>query len=167
MTTLTSTVPGCIAALTTHLNTVASDNSSLNIGIYTGLPIETLKDNFIMIGDYNDGKLIEGYAQDWRGFPAVAERKSEAYALPCSLRAWSGNSDPVSRITDAFTMMDAVMGQLQGDPQGTVNGGYPLTPSGSWQVTSIDMPTSGPLGGAGWGVVLTFLVDVINVYLTS
>jgi hypothetical protein len=170
MTTLTSTVPGAIAALEAHLANVVTALPSLNITAVTGIPVEQVGQNFIMVGEVETGQLLTGYHQDWRGFPASAERKSEEYGIPCTIRAWSGESvstSPATIVGDAFTMLDAVMAELQSDPQATITGGYPLTPSGSWQVTEVDIPTSGPLGGQGWGVYMTFVVSIINVRLTS
>jgi hypothetical protein len=167
MTTLTSTVPGAIAALVTHLGNVATAQSALNLSTSVGLPIEEVHDNFVMIGDVEDGSLVSGYRQDWRGMPAYAERRSEQYGIPCAIRAFAGSSAPTARITDAFAIFDAVLAEIQSDPQASVNGGYPLTPSGSWQVTNMQIPMSGPLEGAGWGLYITFTVSVSNVELTS
>ena len=166
MTTLTSTIPGALSALETHMQNVASAHPLLNISVHVGIPIAEVENNYLAIGTYETGELVLDYEQDWAGFPAAAERKSERYKIPCTVRAWAGNTDPISRITDLFTMLDGILAELQADPQATVNGGYPLTPSGSWQISRVDIPVSGPLNNKGWGIVASFEVDVINVRLT-
>jgi hypothetical protein len=165
MTTLTSTVPGAIAVLLGYMGQVATDNPDLDAKAYLGPPVERVTDNYLMIGD-ETGHLITGYRQNWVGMPASAERKSEEYGIVCSLRAWTGGAaalDPAARLTDAFTMIDGLMGLLQADPGASGS----LTPSGSWQVPTVDIPVFGPFESGGWGALVSFTVQIINVRLTS
>lgn len=163
MATLTSTVPGAIQQLLTYIEGVATANPSLEISTSIGLPIARVANNYIMVGNYETGELIDNYHQDWAGLPAGAVRKNEEYDILCSLRAWSGESDPVSRLNDAYTMFDGVMGFVMTNPG--ANG--TITASGSWQVTDVKMPESGPFDAKGWGVIMTFAVSVRNVRLTQ
>lgn len=158
-TTLTSTVPGAVSVLQTHFQNVANANPAMEIGVYLGLPVAAVKNNYLMIGNYQDGKVLASYRQDWVGMPAATAVKSETYSLNCSLRAWAGSSDPLARQADAYTMIDGVLSELQSDPGGSGE----LTASGSWQVTEMEEAENGPLGESGWGVVFTFTVEVINV----
>lgn len=162
--TLTTTVPGAIAQLFTYMEQVAADNPDLEIGTYLGTPIGTgLTANYLILGQDETGQLLQGYHQEWAGFPAAANRSEEEYGIPCCLRAMAGDINPVGRLTDAFTMLDSLMGYLQSDPHAS----GALTPSGSWKLTSLEMPESGPFGGRGWGVLMSFTVSIINVRLTS
>lgn len=168
MTTFVSTVPGAIECLETHFENVATANPSLDVGVYVGPPnSENWNANYLMIGERQTGRILSGYKQEWRGFPAVAARKLESpYTIPCSLRAASGSStatDVIGRLNDAFTMMDGVLSELQNDPQAS----GALSPSGSWQVTTIDIPATGVIAGFGWGVLMTFGVQIINVQLPT
>lgn len=163
MATLTSTVPGAIQQLYTYIQAVAAANPTLNISTHLGLPIEYVANNYIMIGHYETGELIDHYLQDWAGLPAGAVRKNEEYDIVCSLRSWAGDSAPTTELTNIFTMLDGVMGKVMTDP----NASGTITASGSWQVTDIKTPESGPLGTKGWGVIMTFAVAVRNVRLTS
>jgi len=162
--TLTSTVPGAIAQLFAYMKQVADANPTLSVGTYLGLPTGTeVSNNYLMVGEDESGQLLSGYRQEWAGLPASANRSSEEYGIPCSLRAWQGDSDPASRLTDAFTMFDSLMGFLQNDPGAS----GALTPSGSWKVSTLELPESGPFGGKGWGVIGSFTVQIINVRLTA
>ena len=162
--TITSTVPGAIAQLFAYMEQVAEDNPDLNIGTYLGTPIGTaLSPNYFILGEDETGQLLQGYHQEWAGLPAAANRSAEEYGIPCCLRAYAGNSDPISRLTDAFTMLDGLMGYLQLDPGAS----GALTPSGTWKLSGLEMPESGPFGGKGWGVLMSFTVSIINVRLTS
>lgn len=160
---IVSTVGPAIAVLAGYFDTVAAGLPGLNIGVYTGLPVENVAENFLMVGDYPNGdETIVGYEQRWAAMGASAGLRSEEYSIACCLRAWSGDSDPAGRLSDAFSMFDAVARQLVADPGGSAQ----LTPSGSWGAVRLTMPVAGPIGGAGWGVVLAFDVEVINAQLT-
>lgn len=162
MATLTSTVNAAISTLLDHFQTVATQ-SVLKVTVYDGIPIEYATDNVLMVGHYETGQQVT-YDQDWAAFPASVGRKSEQYQIQCSLKVWSGDSSflaPAARRDEAWALLDAVMSELQSDPLGS----GVLSPSGSWQVTHVDNPETGPLSGSGWGVIYTFTVDVINVRL--
>jgi hypothetical protein len=158
-----STVPAAVGVLEGYFTAVALENDNLNAGVYVGAPTGDCANNYLSIGSDETGQLLVDYRQDWASFPASAGRKSESYGIVCSLRAWDGNSDPIGRLTDAFVLLDGVQEALAADP----NGSGALTPSGSWQITSVETPEAGPLGGSGWGVLITFVVSVINVRLTN
>ncbi len=163
---ITSTVPGAITTLLGYFADVASANPSLDVGVYSGLPIANIKNNYLSIGEWETGSVLSGYRQDWVGFPASASPKLEDYSINCVARAWDGSSDTTAiaqRFTDAFTLLDGVMGCLQADPGASGS----ITPSGTWQVVGVDNIASGPLGGKGFGVLLSFEVQVINVRITS
>lgn len=172
MTALTSTVPGALTVLLTHFKTVAAANPTLHVGSYLGEPVGPGEptNNYLMIGDWQTGELVTGYKQDFRGFPAVSARKNEDYLIPCNLRTWSGEAPPAAptaatqRLTEAFTLFDGVLRQLQTDPQGSTK----LTSSGTWQVVSMQIPQSGPWANVGgWGVLMTFDVHIFNVTIPS
>lgn len=163
MATLTSTVPGAVAQFKAYLDAVSAANPSLDIGTYVGVPIEAVTNNYMMVGNWETSELIANYKQDFAGMPAIANKKNESYSIMASIRAWSGNSDPIARLTDLFTMVDGVLGQFASDP----NGSGHLTASGTWQVDSVDVPFSGPFGASGWGVLAVVQVQVFNVRLTS
>lgn len=163
MTTITSTVPGAIATLLGHFRDVASANRSLDLGVYSGIPVADVKNNYLAVGQWETGQLISGYHQDWAGLPASAAPKIEDYSILCTIRTWAGTVDQLGRLNDAFTLLDGVMSALKADPgaSGTI------TPSGTWQVTSVEIPVAGALGGKGYGVLMSFDVPVINVRITS
>lgn len=164
---ITSTVAGAVTALQSHLAAVATANASLNqtdgvIAVYVGLPAAEASDYFLMIGDpFNNGELLVNYESDWAGLPAVAQRRTETYELRCALRCYAGTTDVPARLNEAMTLYSAVMGALAAD----IGGSNSLSPSGSWQVKHFENPATGQLGGQGWGVVLTFGVEVVNVRL--
>ncbi len=160
---LTSTVPGALSALETDLQAVATANPSLDVGVYLGVPIANVTNNYLAISEWETGELIVNYRQEWAGLPANPPRRSEEYGIPVTIRAWAGDSDPQSRIADLFTLVDGVLGAVQADPQAS----GALTSSGSWQATELTIPESGPLGGKGFGVVAQLIIEITNVRLTS
>jgi hypothetical protein len=117
----------------------------------------------MMVGNFENGQLIQNYLQTWAGLPAIANRKNEQYEILGTIRTWDGSSSPVNRLTDAFTLLDGVMSQFANDP----NGSGAITSSGTWSIGGIELPSSGPFGGKGWGALITFTVSVINVRLTA
>jgi hypothetical protein len=161
-----STVPGAISAIQGYFGTVAVFNPSLALGIYTGPPIENVANNFLMIGGYPDGaEMVTSYSSTWAVLPAAAKTVTEDYAISCCLRTWAGDSDPTSRLADAFMLLSQIHEQVVTDPSGSGN----LSTSGSWgEFGPVSMPICGPFEGVGgWGVVLTFDIRVINVRLTG
>lgn len=172
MSGLTSTVPGALAMLVTKFKAVASANPTLNIEVLLGEAMGPGEPspNYLMVGNWETGELIANYKQDFRGMPAVSAWKNEDYVIPCNLRAWAGTAPPASptapqaRLTSAFGILDGVLRQLQADPSGS----GALSSSGTWQVTSIEMPMTGPWPAVGgWGVLMVFDVHVFNVTLTN
>lgn len=158
-----STVPGAVSVLQTHMAAAVASLPALNASVYVGPPVADKTNNFLMIGDAETGEIVEGYTTDWAALPAVAQWRSEEYGLMCSLQVWSGNVDPAGRLADAFSLMDALQLQLLND----IGGSGALTPSGSWELTNIQNPITGTLGGTGWGVTFTFTVQVSNVRLSG
>lgn len=163
MSPLTSTVPGAMSTLLSHLTAVVTANPTLGASAYLGLPVANVTDNYLAIGQWPTGALLHSYKQDFMGMPAKSGRKDEDYVLPCHLRAWAGDSTPTARLADAFTMLDGVLTRLQADPQGTTA----LSSSGTWQVDVVEIPESGPFTNKGWGVLVTFTVHVFNVRIPS
>jgi hypothetical protein len=161
-----STIPGAITTLQGYLQTVADNNPSLNLTVAVGWPIGTVPNSWLMLGSFaqEGSDIITGWDTDWTGFPAG--RRSETYTLNGSVVVWSGNVDPIGRITDAFTVLDAIQSEIVSDPQGSGT----LSSSGSWGEFKASSPTTGPFEMAdgtttGWGVVVEFTLDVINVRL--
>lgn len=169
---LASTVPGAIARLAKHLQTVADANPTLKLGVYVGRPIQTVADNFVSLGDpLGNGELLTGYLSGWQGMrQSPSLRRTEDYGLHCVLRIWNGNIDPVARITEAFTVMSSLMNVLADDIRGgadDIGQGGVLSPGGQWAISTIDNTSTGPIDAKGWGVVFEFDVVVQNVVLTA
>jgi hypothetical protein len=163
MTVLTSTVPGAITTLQTHLQNVAAANPSLEAAVYLGLPTQTVTSNYLMIGSYPNGEIVDGYESGFAAIPGASKLKSEEYNLLGHIRTWAGNVQPADRIADAFTLLDGLLEELTND----IGGSGQLTPSGSWQVAAVDNPLATPMSPNGWGFVLAFTVHVWNVQITS
>jgi hypothetical protein len=162
--TVVSTVPGAIGTLQTHFDNVAAANPTLNLGVFVGDPTGELPNNYLMIGSWPEGNLIDGYEGGFPWLQANGYEKSEDYKVTCHLRVWGGDVDQLGRLTDAFTVIDGVLSELTGD----VGGSSSLSSSGSWQVTDIANPLTGPMGAVGgWGLIFTFDVHVVNVRLSS
>jgi hypothetical protein len=167
MTTLNTTLPDAIDALYAHFQIVQSKLFDLSLGVTIGPPISQVENNFLTVGDPETGELFNSYLQDFRGMPAVAGRKEESYSIPCGIRVWDGDSNPLDRARDLVTIFDAVLAELQSDPGGEINGFPALSPSGSWNATMLVNHRSGNLGGKGWGMIATFQVEVINVIINA
>lgn len=164
MTQIVSTVPGALKTLRGYLQTVADANTGLNAAVYFGPPTGggNPTPNYLMVGNYENGELISGYEQDFRTLSIASATKNEDYIIPCAIRTWSGDNGATSqfdRINDAFALLDGVMQLFQTHPTGT----GALSSSGTWQVSEITMPESGPSNNGGWGVMLAFEVHVFNV----
>jgi hypothetical protein len=168
---LVSTVPGALQQMFSYVQIVANTYNNFNggqVGAYLGLAIgESIENNYLQIGDDETGELFIGYRQDWVGLPAHGWRKGEEYTIPVCLRVWSGEVDQFARLTDAFTLVNALMNQIMADPNGLANGSPNLTASGSWQITGLTQPFSGPIKGKGWGVMLKITVAVKNVRING
>jgi len=164
MASLTSTVPGAVATLQTHLQNVANANPALKVGVFLGPPAgQNPPNNRFIIGSYGSYELLSSYQGDFAAIPGASYLKSEDYNIPCHLQVWADPPDPLGRVTDAFTLMSAVLSELTGD----IGASGTITPSGAWQVTSMTTPFSGPFSVGGWGIVVEFDVHVFNVQLSS
>ena len=161
---LTSTVPGAVAALQTHMGNAVAANPSLAAEVHLGFPTAEVANNYLQIGD-ETGALLVNYRQEFLDFPITAGigHRTEEYGLLCSMRVWRGDTDPLGRLTDAFTLLNAVMAELATDPGGS----GALTPSGTWHVGEVTVPWTGLLKNMGWGVELGFTVEIINVRLSA
>lgn len=160
---VTSTIPGAVAVLAGYLQTVADAQPQLGVGVYTGgLPVEHVADNLLMVGSITEeGEIIVPGTYRWAAIPGAAKLRTEEYALRGSIRCWAGDSDPLSRLTDAFSLLNGVHQQILDD----VGGSGALSPSGSWGELQVSNPLNGPIGRRGWGVVLEFDLHVINAQL--
>jgi hypothetical protein len=128
-----------------------------------GPPIGRPSSNYIMVGDWQTGQLFSNYQQTFASLPAIANRKFETYEIPCTLRVWNGDTNPVARLGEVTTLIDGVMGALANDP----NASGAISPSGTWEVRSWEIASTGPFEGKGWGILATFLVAVFNVQIAN
>lgn len=167
MSQLTSTVPGAVAQLGTYMQTVANANTALNPGVYAGgIPINSVRNNFLMVGSWPDGIIIAPDTYRWVAVPGMVKMRSEEYAIQGCIRAYggaSGTGAALSRLSEAFTLLNGLHDQIASDLGGSGN----LSPSGSWGDLVVTMEESGPIGGKGWGVVLGFELHVLNVQLNG
>lgn len=157
----TSTVFGAIATLKAHFGVVASENPTLDVGVYVGPPIANVQANYLAVGLWPNWDVLLGYKQEFRDLATT--RKNEDYTIPCHLRTWAGDSTGTARFTEAFTLLDGVLGRLAADPKA----GGAISSSGTWQVDSAEIPVMGPLEESGFGVIVTFNVHVFNVTVPS
>jgi hypothetical protein len=161
-----STIPGAVATLEGYMQAVASATSVPDVKVFVGYstPLSGMSDNFLMVGDYQEGTLVMPSDGDWASLPAAAKRRTETYALQGCMRAWAGGTDWQSRLDDIFSLLDGLQSKIVSDP----GGGGTLSPSGSWGQFSWRMEANGPLiNTAGWGVVLGFELHVVNVRITG
>lgn len=171
---LASTVPGAVARLADHLNTVAAQNPKLNLGVYVSRPTGgSVDNNFISIGDpIGTGQIINGYLSGSAGMrqpPSL--RRTESYGLHCVIRVWSGSVDPVGRLTDAFTVINSLMNILAADIHGGRDDrgqGGVLGQGGEWAMTDIENTGGSPIEGkGGFALIFEFDVTVSNVTITA
>jgi len=165
---LTSTVPGALLQMYKYVQAVVAANSPFaKSGViegYFGKPTTHVSNNFLMVGSDETGELWTGYKQDWVGMPATVKRKGEEYTILLTARTWAGNTNgQADRLNEVWALADGLIDQVMSDPGGSGN----LTASGSWQVTGVENPASGPLGRKGWGTVLAITVQVINVRIQA
>lgn len=165
---ITSTVPGAIQALKGYLTTVAAANpdpQGVAPGVYiSGVPTATVRDYYLEIGNWETGAIIAPETYRWNAIPGTAKLRSEAYAVELTIRTWAGAADEnaaLARIDDAFALLNGVHQQILND----LGGGGQLSPSGSWGDLDVEMVANGPLGGKGWGVILSCQLHVINAQL--
>ena len=160
---LTSTVPAALGQLYTYLQTVVAASSVAPLAAYYGAPVANVTNNYVMVGHWENGQLLQNYQQDFAGFPAIANKKNEQYELLVTIRTWDGSTDPTQRVTDLMSLADGVMSQFANDP----NASGTITPSGTWSVGEFEIVASGPFGGKGFGVLAQMTIPVINVRLVS
>lgn len=160
-----STVPGAVDVLYGYVQAVAAQFPALSLGAYLGLPVETVANNFIMVGEHETGVIIAPNTFEWVTMPATAQthRRSEDYAIQGCIRVWNGNSDPVTRLSEVFQVLDALQEQIVSDPGAS----GALTPSGAWSTLTATMEVCGPINEKGWGVVLAFELHVTGVQITE
>lgn len=165
MTTFVSTVPGAITSLRTHFKNVADANNDLDLGLYLGPPTNTVKNNFISIGDpLGEGQIITNYSQAFQGMQQTEYlRRTEAYGIHCCLRVWQADIDQVTRFGEALRLISSITSELSSD----IHGSDQLSPSGQWELTTFENTIAGPLNGGGWGCIFEFAVLVSNVILTA
>lgn len=171
-----STIPAAMQVLAAYMRQVAANNPSLAPGVYVGLPVAQARPNYMMVGDL-EGKLFSPETYHWAAVPGAARLRLESYALLGTIRAYSGSSDIAGRTADVMAMLNGLQELVVSDPGGyaaglTVTapataGGSNLSPSGSWGDLKVTDQASGQLNGQGWGVVLTFELDVINAQLSG
>jgi hypothetical protein len=154
-------VPGAVQTIQTYFTNVASALPQYDIGTYLFFPTADVNQNYLILGHWENGEeVVVNYDSTWESLPAANQYIGETYRIQMSLRVWSGEVDPLGRLTDAFTILDSLRAQFVNDPGGSGQ----LSPSGSWGKWSVSMPTSGPLGQlGGWGIVLAIESEVINV----
>lgn len=146
------------------MTAVATANPSLNIGVYIGEPITSVRNNFMAIGDYQNWALVAPDTYQWAAIPGQAKLRTESYSLQATIRSYAGNADdPMGRLNDAFTMLNGLHQQILNDIQGGGN----LSPSGAWGELHVSMEAFGPLAGAGLGCVLGLELAVVSAQLTG
>jgi hypothetical protein len=159
-----STIAGAVTTLQTHMANVATANPSLNAAVYVG-PVQgtEVADNYLQVGEWETGAIWHSYVGDWAFLPGASKTKSEDYHLYGTVRTWAGNVDVAATLDNAITLLSGVVRELTDD----IGGSGQLSPSGSWQVTDVDNPYNGPfVGAAGFGVVVSFDIHVVNVQLS-
>lgn len=165
---IVSTVPGAIQTFQAYMQTVANNNPSLNIGVYLGEPIDNVRDNFMAVGSFQEWTPIMADSYEWAAIPGQSLLRSEKYTLQGVIRALAGDVDPMARLSDAFTMLNALHEQIITDIKGiSVLGPGTLSGPGSWGGLQVHMEAFGPLEGSGYGVVLGLELDVINVQISG
>lgn len=170
MSGIVSTAPAAVAVLQGHMQAVADANPDLGAGVYLGEIVGNVANNFLAIGNPtgDPGDIIAGYQATHVGvYRAGAGRLAESYAITCTLRTWAPQIDPIARLTDAFTLINALINRLADDPQGRGTGTTPALGSGSWSITNVVNEHAGRIEGQGWGCGFTFSVEVADVILTS
>lgn len=173
---ITSTVPAAMQVLAAYMNSVANANPALNPGVYVGLPVESVRNNYMMVGD-TEGKLFTPDSYSWAAVPGLARLRKETYALLGTVRAYSGGVNISARVGEVLTLINGLQELIVTDMGGNAvglnpaspatDGGINLSDSGSWGGFRITDQTSGPINGQGWGVVVTFEIDVINAQITG
>lgn len=174
--TTVSTIPAAMQVLAAYMQRVADTNPALAPGVYVGLPVSAVRNNYLMVGDL-EGKLFTPETYHWAAVPGAARLRLESYALLGTIRAYAGSSDVAARTGDVMAMLNGLQELIVSDPGGyaagltvappATAGGTNLSPSGSWGDLKVTDQTAGQINGQGWGVVLTFELDVINAQLSG
>jgi hypothetical protein len=167
---ITSTVPAAAATLAAYMQAVADANPALNPGVYVGgIPTATVRDNFLMVGNYAEGIIVAPETYSWAAVPGMAKLRLEAYALFGCIRVWTGAAGTdasLARLGEAFTLLNGLHQEIVDDLGGDLVAVDSLTSSGSWGDLDVTMEINGPIGTKkGWGVVLQFELHVINAQL--
>lgn len=166
---ITSTVPAAVNTLGLYMQNVAAANPALNPAVYmVGLPVGSVRNNFLMVGSMTTGELISPESYKWNAVPGTAKLRGESYALLGTIRVWSGASGKdaaLARLGDAFTLLNGLQQQIVNDLGANAYTTAALSPSGSWGDLDVSMDGNGPLDGKGWGVALGFELHVLNVQL--
>lgn len=157
--TFTSTVPAAVAALESKMQAVADAHPELAPGVYVGEILGLVENNFLAIGDpMGQGGMVTSYVSAMDNIKGGAD--SETYSIEGTIRTFNEAVDPVARLTDAFTLLNALTAELEAD----FNGSGALG-SGYWNLAQAENPVAGKLDGRGFGVILRFVVTVSDVYL--
>lgn len=160
---VTSTVPGAINALLGYMNSVAATNPALDISVHLGEPIVNVNDNFMAVGSFQDWAPVAPDTYSWATIPGAAKLRTESYSLQACLRAYSGEVDPLARLTDVFAMLNALHQEILND----IQAGGALGGPGAWGALHVDMDEFGPLDNKGFGCVLGLQLAVINVQISG
>ena len=161
---LVSTVPGAITTLQGYLTTVAAATTVTDVQVYLGKQAtETqLAFNLMMVGDWHEGVPVAPASFDWAAIPGQSKLIKEEYALQACIACWAGGFDPLSRLNDAYSLLNGVHQQIRNDLGGSNN----LSPSGSWGALHVTISEFGRIG-TGWGVVLGLELHVINAQISG
>jgi hypothetical protein len=162
---LVSTVAGAISTLLGHMQDVAANQLDLDLSVFLGPPTDQVNGNYLMLGNYPDGlEFITNYHSP-RSVLGIEKAHNEDYQLVGHIRSWSGSADPndvLTTINNAFAIVNDLAGRIEDD----WNGSGALSTAGSWSVSEITQPESGPLGDlGGWGIIITFTVQVVNGWI--
>ena len=163
---ITSTVPAAVNQLYTYMQTVVTNNPTLNAAAFLGRPIGAyVPNNFLAVGKYETWEPISPETYEWAAVPGNSYLRTEKYSLQGCVRAWAGDSDPLSRLSDGFTLLNSLDDLIIHDL--TPSNGTVLTPSGSWGEFKATVEAFGPLGGRGYGIVIGFELEVINAQVST
>jgi hypothetical protein len=161
---LVSTVPAAVATLQGYMATVAAASTVTDVQVYVGYSTARsgMSYNFMMVGDYQEGIVVAPDTYTWADIPGAAKRRTESYALQGCIQTWSGGTDVLGRLNDAYSLLNGLHELIVTD----IGGSGSLSPSGSWGGLVVTMDANGPLETtAGWGVVLGFQLHVINAQI--
>lgn len=135
------------------------DGTQQPIEVVDGSPVEYVSNYILSVTG------MSGWEQEWWTVGGDLQRL-EHYDLECQAHCWQGNSDPPTRRTEAFYLVNQVRAalytQLQPGSAGIL--GLPMGADAAIQTGEL---IQGPAEGtSGWGVDLNFIVHVQNVILS-